>query len=254
MLCRNSVIREMQFKLNFLLWIVVEMLWFALQLVFISVIYSHVDRIVDWTQWQVVLLMGVSHLIQQIFTAFFFTNCSEFPEHVRTGRLDFLLLLPAPTRFLVSFYKLDLSGFINGITAIAVIVYAASKLNLDPTWTQILGFGALVLVGALLHYALLFMLITISFWTVRAQGIIFAYYNLFNIARLPDSAFRGFFKMFFTFALPMLLVANVPAKTLMSRLGSPWEMGVMFLVALVFLALSSWFWNFSLNRYTSASS
>jgi ABC-2 type transport system permease protein len=98
------------------------------------------------------------------------------------------------------------------------------------------------------------MLITISFWTVRAQGIIFAYYNLFNIARLPDSAFRGFFKMFFTFALPMLLVANVPAKTLLSRLSSPWEMGVMFLVALVFLALSSWFWNFSLNRYTSASS
>ena len=30
-LWRNSVTREMSFKLNFLLWIVVELLWFALQ-------------------------------------------------------------------------------------------------------------------------------------------------------------------------------------------------------------------------------
>jgi ABC-2 type transport system permease protein len=31
-LWRNSVVREMSFKGNFLLWIVVEVLWFALQL------------------------------------------------------------------------------------------------------------------------------------------------------------------------------------------------------------------------------
>ena len=31
-LWRNSVTRELQFKLNFVLWIVVELLWFALQL------------------------------------------------------------------------------------------------------------------------------------------------------------------------------------------------------------------------------
>ncbi len=244
----------MQFKLNFVLWIVVELLWFALQLVFIAVIYSHVDRIADWTKWEVVLLMGVSHLIQQIFTTFFFTNCAEFPEHVRTGKLDFLLLLPAPTRFLVSFYKIDLSGLINGMSALAVIAYAGIKLGLHPTWTQVAGFTTLVLIGALMHYVLLFMLVTISFWTVRAQGIIFAYYNLFNVARLPDSAFRGFYKVVFTYVLPMLLVANVPAKTLLERLESPFEMAIMAAVALVFLYLSSLFWKISLTRYTSASS
>ena len=38
-LWRNSVAREMGFKSNFLLWIIVEFLWFGLQLAFISVIY-----------------------------------------------------------------------------------------------------------------------------------------------------------------------------------------------------------------------
>ena len=44
-LWRNSVVREMGFKTNFILWIVVELLWFALQLTVINVIYSHTDHI-----------------------------------------------------------------------------------------------------------------------------------------------------------------------------------------------------------------
>ena len=55
-LWKNSVVREMGFKSNFLLWIVVELLWFALQITFIAVIYQHTDRIGDWSKWQVVLL------------------------------------------------------------------------------------------------------------------------------------------------------------------------------------------------------
>src|SRR5215475_2612271 len=89
MLWRNSVVREMGFKSNFLLWIVVELLWFTLQVTFIAVIYRHTDHIGDWSKWQVVLLMGASHFIQQIFTALFLSNCVQISEHVRTGRLDF---------------------------------------------------------------------------------------------------------------------------------------------------------------------
>src|SRR4029077_14191894 len=73
-LWRNSVTREMTFKSNFLMWIVVEMLWFGLQLSFIGVIYLHTDHIGDWTKWQVIMLVGASHFIQQIFQAFFLVN------------------------------------------------------------------------------------------------------------------------------------------------------------------------------------
>src|SRR5512138_1809930 len=76
-LWKNSVVREMSFKANFLLWIVVELLWFALQLSFIGVIYLHTDRIATWNKWEVVLLMGTSHFIQQIFTAIFLSNCTQ---------------------------------------------------------------------------------------------------------------------------------------------------------------------------------
>jgi len=253
-LWKNSVVREMGFKSNFLLWIVVEMLWFALQLSFFMVIYSHTDRIGTWSKWQVVMLLGASHFIQQIFTAIFLTNCTQLSELIRTGKLDFMLLLPVNTRFMISFRQVDLGGFVNAASAVAVMIYAGRQLHLSPDWGQITGFALLAAVGIVIHYSLMFLLATVSFWTVRAQGIVWGYYNLFNIARLPDEAFRGLFKAFFTFALPMLLVSNVPVKLLVEKLGSPFEMFLLLGMAVICLLISEATWRFSVRHYTSASS
>ena len=98
------------------------------------------------------------------------------------------------------------------------------------------------------------MLSASSFWTVRAQGIVWGYYNLFNIARLPDEAFRGPFKAVFTFVLPMLLVSNVPVKLLVDKLGSPFEILLLVALAAIIFAASELLWRTALKRYTSASS
>jgi ABC-2 type transport system permease protein len=253
-LLQNSVIREMGFKTNFLLWIVVEMLWFALQLSFIVVIYTHTDRIADWSKWQVVFLMGVSHFIQQLFSALFLSNCVQLSEHVRTGRMDFFLLLPVNTRFLISLRQVDLGALVNAGSAVAVMFYAGRQLGLSPSIAQIAGFLVLCVSGLLVHYSLMFLLASISFWSVKAQGIVWGYYNLFNLARLPDSAFRGLFRAFFTFALPMLLVANVPAKLLVNKLSAPSDMLLLIGLSGACLLVSEAGWRFSVRRYTSASS
>jgi ABC-2 type transport system permease protein len=253
-LWKNSIVREMQFKLNFVLWIFVELLWFALQLTFIGVIYSHTEHIGDWTKWQVMLLIGTSNLIQQLFTAIFLSNLTQLSEYIRTGKLDFMLLLPINTRFLISFRQVDLGGFINSAVAVGVMIYAGRQLQLSPSFAQIGGFVLLAGASLLIHYSLMLMLSASSFWTVRAQGIVWGYYNLFNIARLPDAAFRGAFKAFFTYALPMLLVANVPAKLMTQKLTSAREMFLLVVMSGILFLLSEIVWRFSVRRYTSASS
>jgi ABC-2 type transport system permease protein len=253
-LWKNSVAREMGFKSNFLLWIVVELLWFGLHISFIAVIYMHTDRIGDWTKWQVVLLIGAAHFIQQIFQALFLSNCIQISDHVRTGKLDFMLLLPVNTRFLVSLRVVDLGGFVNAGSAVVLMFYALRQLNYVPSLLQVAGFMALVVVGVLIHYSLMFALASTSFWTVRAQGIIWGYWSLFNIARLPDSAFRGLFRAFFTFALPMLLVVNVPARLLLNKLTSPWDIVLLLALAVACVFFSEFVWRISVRRYTSASS
>jgi ABC-2 type transport system permease protein len=252
-LWKNSVAREMSFKGNFILWILVELLWFGLQLSFVGVLYSQTDSIGTWTKWQMYLLVGASNFIQQIYQAFFLTNCTGLSELVRTGKMDFLLALPVNTRFIVSTRQVDLGAFVNALFAVCVMVFSATKLNLHPTFGQLAGFAGLCVAGIFIHYSLMFMLASISFWTVRAQGIVYGYYNLFNIARMPDEVFKGAFKAVFTFALPILLVSNVPVRVLADKITSPSMWLLLLGLGVVWTVISEWFWRFSLSRYTSAS-
>ena len=92
---RNSLIREMSFKANFLLWMVVEVLWFLGQIVFFSIIFGSVNHIGDWSKWEVVLLVGTHQIIAQLFQAFFFVNVANVPElrgcHTQAKSLDVLM-------------------------------------------------------------------------------------------------------------------------------------------------------------------
>jgi ABC-2 type transport system permease protein len=202
-----------------------------------------------------VLLTGASNFIQEIYQAFFLVNCTNLSELVRTGKMDFLLLLPVNTRFIVSLRHVDIPSFANAAFAACVMGFAAHKLALHPTALQFAGFAVLCGAGLLVHYSLMFMLAAISFWTVRAQGIVHGYYNLFNIARLPDEAFAQsrVFKAVFTFALPVLLVSNVPVRVLADKIASPSMWPVLVGLGVVWAAISEWFWRQSLRRYTSAS-
>jgi ABC-2 type transport system permease protein len=253
-LCKNSVTREMIFKSNFLLWIIVELLWFGLQLSFIGVLYLHTNRIGTWEKWQVVMLIGTSHFIQQFFQAFFLVNCANLSDLVRTGKLDFLLLMPVNTRFIVSLRQVDLGGFVNAVFGLLVLAYAMRQIPLTPTLGQVFGFLGLCATGILIHYSLMLLLASVSFWTVRAQGIVWGYYNLFQIARMPDEAFSGVFKAVFTFVLPMLLVSNIPVRVLAGKLTDPKLLLSLLAMSVLCFVLSEWGWRISVRRYTSASS
>ncbi len=255
-LLRNSLIREMSFKANFLLWIVVELLWFLGQIVFIEVLFQYVHAIGDWTKWQVVLLVGTHQLISQIFQAFFYVNVANIPELVRTGRMDFMLMLPVDTQFAVSTRQFGLDNVINGGVSLAIVGLALAKLGLHPSVAQGLLYAMALAFGVAVHYSILFALSTLSFWIVRAQGLIFGYYNLFSIARYPDVIFRGAFKFVFSWIVPIILVANVPARLLMGAFsgGITLPLLQLALAALFVLASSRVLWKIALARYTSASS
>src|SRR5258708_19591341 len=125
---RNSLIRDLSFKANFLLWMVVEILWFCGQIVFFSIIFGNVDHIGDWTKWEVVLLVGTHQIIAQLFQAFFFVNVANIPELVRTGKLDSLLVLPIDSQFAVSTKQFGLYTVINPALAGFFVCFSPARL------------------------------------------------------------------------------------------------------------------------------
>lgn len=254
-LMRYSVIHEMQFKVNFLLWIVVECLWFGLQLAYMAVLYGHTESIAGWSKWQVVLLLGCNQIVQQLFHVFFVTNLSNLSELIRRGTLDLLILQPMNLRFLVSVKKFEIGNVANALFGVVVVGWALAKLGHWPGVWEWIGFAIVCVAGLLIHYSLSFILACVAFWTVRAQGILWGYYNLFNIARLPADAFpRGLYRTIFTWVLPMLLVSNVPARLLAGTLASPGPWFALLGISAVCFAVSEVVWRGSLRHYGSASS
>ena len=252
-LWRNSVVREMGFKSNFLLWIVVELLWFGLQFSFIGVIYLHTDHIADWTKWQVVHAGGGEPFHPANFPGLFPDqlrpafridphrpagfHAAAADEHPVSG-------LPAgggPGRICQRRFR---PGG-HGLRRPAASSVACGGAN--P------GFFVLCGAGIVIHYSLMFLLASVAFWTVRAQGIVWGYYSLFNIARLPDARLSRLLQGLLPLCHPDAAGGQRAGETVDQAFESPLEMGLLVVMSAACFALSELFWRFSVKRYTSAS-
>jgi ABC-2 type transport system permease protein len=252
---RNSLIRELSFKVNFILWMIVEVLWFCGQIVFFSIIFGQVDRIGDWSKWEVILLVGTHQMIAQLFQAFFFVNVSNIPELVRTGRLDSLLVLPIDSQFAVSAKQFGLDSVLNAILGGIVVIVSLTKLHVVPSPAMIVLYLVAICFGVAVHYSIMLTLAAISFWIVRAQGLVYGYFNFLHIARYPDVIFPPIFRFIFGWLIPVVIVANIPARLLIKPLDQPgWLMLHLVIAGSIAFLLSRIFWRFALRHYSSASS
>ncbi|MEY5025745.1 MAG: hypothetical protein RLZZ244_1273 [Verrucomicrobiota bacterium] len=257
-LLRNSLIREMSFKANFLLWSLVEILWFAGQIFFIEVLFSRVERIGDWSKWEVLALIGTHQVIGQIFQAFFYMNLTQIPELVRTGKLDTLLTLPIDAQFTVSTKQFGLDNLLNTLSGVCFVTYALHRLHITPSPGSLAVYALCILLGVSVHYSVMFGLSTLCFWIKRSQGLVHAYFSLFNLGRYPDSVFQGAFRFVFSWLVPVIVVSNVPVRFLTQPLREPLSLLPLFCqlcaASAGIFVLVRLLWKRALARYSSASS
>src|SRR5205085_7852117 len=96
--------------------------------------------------------------------------------------------------------------------------------------------------GVAVHYSIMLTLAAISFWIVRAQGLVYGYFNFLHIARYPDVIFPRLFKMIFSWVIPVVIVSNIPARLLIKSLGHPgWLMIHLVLAGSITFLVSRFF-------------
>lgn len=251
---RYSIVRTLMFRGDFLIWSVVELLWMAVNLLTISVIYEHTNSIAGWNKYEMILLLGTSMLIQRFLMGFFWSSLFEMGRNVRTGNFDFFLAQPGNVMFMASTRKLDPDGLVNSIVAAGIVLYAADKLNLHPTVVDVVLYALMVFSGLVIHYSILAMSISLVFWLTNAQGVEGTYFVMTEFSRLPRAAFKGFItRMLLVWLLPVVVVSNAPASTILHGFRPAWA-GWLFGVAILWFALAVLVFHRGLRRYTSASS
>ncbi len=254
---RNSLIRELSFRAHFLINVLSELGWVVMMLIFLKVIFLHTSNVRGWTEYQYLFLLGTHMMVTSIFETFFFNNCWRVSEQVRTGGLDFVLLRPANTQFLLSFDRVNYSALANTIVSVALCLYAASHVGATVTASRVLLFLVLVAAGVTILYSLLFMFAITSVWLIRQTGIEHLWFYTVSIARYPAEIYRNFAhgSLWFVlvFLVPILLVANLPANVVV-RSFEPYMVGYAVAVAVVLLVLSTVVFRLALRWYRSASS
>lgn len=250
---RYSLVRSMMFRGDFIMWALVELFWMSVNVLLVGIIYSHTDSVAGWSEHQMLLLVGSNMLVQRLLMAFFWSNLFEMGRNVRSGHFDFFLAQPGQPLFMVSTRKFDLDGLVNVPVALAVVLYAAHKLGLDPSAGQIALYVLFIACGLALHYATLLTIISLVFWLKSAGGIEGGYFSLTEFSRLPREALRGAAAVVFVYTLPVIVVSNVPARLLIhgfEPLNALWLLGA----TAVWFTIAVMVFHAGLRRYASASS
>ena len=250
---RYSVVRTLMFRFDFFLWAVVELLWMSVNLLLISVIYEHTNSIAGWSKYEMLLLVGTSLLIQRFLMGFFWSSIFEMGRNIRSGYFDYFLAQPGNILFMASTRKIDLDGLVNSFVAMGVVAYAAHKLGLHPSAGDLVMYAVMVVCGLAIHYSMLVISISLAFWITSAQGVEGIYFTLSEFSRLPSDAFKGLANLVFVWLLPVVVVSNAPARTLLHGIEPRWVLALAA-AALLWLGAAIFIFHRGLKRYSSASS
>ncbi|WP_422927123.1 ABC transporter permease [Singulisphaera sp. PoT] len=256
-LARYTISRELAFRGNFLVKVSVEVIWLGILLAFYRTVFARTKMVAGWPEEQYLFFVGCFFALNGIIETFFLENCNDFAELVRTGDLDFLLLRPIDEQFLITCRKIDWGTAPNVLMGMAVMGISLFQMNWQFDLVRVLAFLVTFFCGVLIAYCFMLMLTALSVWMVRNQTLMEMWWLFASLARYPKEIFAGTWAepigFFFTFILPILLVANVPSNALV-RVLDPGMILFTVVATVVVFWLSRRFFYYALRSYRSASS
>ena len=213
---RNSLIRDMTFRANFIIELISSTTWMAMNLGFYALVFNYTHDIAGWDKYEFFVFIATTMFVNSLVQAFFMPNAEELSEMVRTGGLDFALLKPIDTQFLVSLQRVNWSSLGNFIVAIGLMAYALPHIaGRQLTLAAVALYPVFVVAGVLILYSIMIALAATSIWLGRNQSLYDFWFYITNFSRYPMEIYDGPYgrplRWAFTFVIPILVVINVPA-------------------------------------------
>jgi ABC-2 type transport system permease protein len=271
-LVRNSLIRDMTFRSNFVIECLSSIAWVLMNLGFYLLIFQYtreIGRGSGWGKFEFFVFLSTTMFINSLVQTFFMPNAQEFSELIRSGNLDFALLKPIDTQFLVSLRQVDWSSLANFGVGLGLLGYSLLKLTTRAESPLVLHtsvwllYPFYILCGVAIMYSLMISLAATSIWMGRNQTLYDFWFYITNFSRYPMEIYGGRFgdplRFLFTFLIPVLVVVNVPARLLALPLRwhdpAAWWLPAFAVVAtVVSLVASRFVFQRALQSYRSASS
>ncbi len=249
---RASIVREMEFRGNFVIGIFRQLLWLGAFMLMINVIFQNTSSLSGWNQYEVLTVLALSRIVESLMGIIFVDNIIGISDRVQKGTFDYILTKPLPLQFATFFNRVSFQSLGNSLAGIVLLGYVA--FNYEPvTWYNIFLAAFIAFLGVTIYYSLLVTVASLVFYIERLQTL-WGFSNLFSEPlTVPFDIFPAAPRIVMTYLIPIAFVVFVPAQAVVGRLQFiyiPIAIGIAFL----FLTIANLAWRTGLRRYTSASS
>jgi ABC-2 type transport system permease protein len=249
----SSVQRELEFKANFFANVGQNILWIAFFILLLKIVYTNTSSVAGWSEGDSYVLAATVFFTYALLIVFFSVNLMEIPEKVRKGTLDFDLLKPVDSQFLVSIRKFSFDEIGTILGGVVMLVVGLSLNGASPSLLQGITYVAMVWSAVLIFYSFQLIMMTLAIWLVRVDNLWVLGETVYYVARFPTDIFRSQLRVVLTYYIPIAFIASEPTKVLLGRAPTT-TLWISLLWMAAFLVVSRLFWRFAVNRYSSASS
>ncbi len=250
---RFSFSRAMEFRVDFFFRIVMDCAFYAVHILFFSVIYQHIAAIGGWSFPQALVFISGVFFVDALHMTVFSNNMWWFPFLVNKGDLDYYLVRPVSSLFFVSLRDFAANSFVNLLIAGGILAWSLASYPGELGAGRVALYVLLLFGGAFLYWMIYMCFLIPVFWIHSIQGLRQLFFAAERFTERPHQVFTGWVRHVLVSLLPFAVIASVPAHVLFE--GASWQRLLHVAAVLVgaFVVLFS-FWKIAIRNYASASS
>ena len=233
--------------------ILLNLMWLGWELLSLSIIFSNTETIAGWSFGELIALLGVFRLVHTLMIALIWPNTEKFNQSIRDGSMDYTLLQPVSSMFLVTFSRITVWRAWDLILALILIVIGVNMSGGTTTPLSILVFILLTISGAIIIYSLWIVLIALTFWFTKFDNNVTILQALLDAGRYPATVYPVWLRIIVTFVIPIAVATNVPLQGLRGNLTLGSVLLYLAISGIGFL-IASQVWKRGLKQYSGASS
>lgn len=250
---KNNLIREMEYKSNFILQIFISAGWVAMQIVIIEVYFQFTNNIAGWTKPEMFIFLGFFRIIKSFFDTFFRKNLFGVPDSISKGTMDLILTKPIDSLFMSSTRYHLFSEVSNLVLGFVILSYGFYAMNMAPDISIVITTFLMIVCGIAMYYSLFASFAIIAFFSTRLTAIHELSEILSQTLRFPMNVLTGKNRTAMALLLPFFFVATIPVEIIIQRINIYFIIAECIAAALSLIIVYK-FWNVAIKRYSSASS
>jgi ABC-2 type transport system permease protein len=200
-----------------------------------------------------IALLGVFRLVNTMMIALIWPNTEKFNQSIRDGSMDYTILQPVNSLFLVTFSRITVWRIWDLVLAITLIVVGVNMTGDSTTPLQILTFILLAISGTIIIYSLWIVLISLTFWFTKFDNNVTILQALMDSGRYPATVYPAWLRIIVTFVIPIAVATTIPLQALRGDLGAN-QIVIFFVIGLLSFWVASRVWKVGLKQYSGASS